>query len=63
MGGAIAMQGVVQSHVFPSSGMTSLPGGQFVSCSRDKSVLQFSSPEHQPAGMFYSVLCVMYSIH
>ena len=54
MGGAIAMQGVVQGHTLPSTGLTSLPGGRFVSCSRDKSVLQFSTPEHLP-GMCYSV--------
>ena len=47
MGGAVAMQGVVQGNVFPSSGLTSLPDGRFVSCSRNKSVLQFSSA-HQP---------------
>jgi len=50
MGGAIGMQGVVQGHVFPSSGLASLPGGRFVSCSQDKSVLAFSSPT-QP-GMY-----------
>ena len=48
MGGAIAGQGVVQGHVFPSTGLASLPGGRFVSCSRDRNVLQFTSPEHLP---------------
>jgi len=46
LGGDISMYGVVESHILPSSGLTTLPGGRFISCSRDKSVVEFSSSEY-----------------
>ena len=51
MGGAISTQGVIPAHTFPSSGLASLPGGQFVSCSRDRSVLELSPSDFQ-RGMY-----------